>query len=85
MKPQLGNLSEKEFTKTLNDRVTKEVVGKEKAQLEKIPVIIQTSKLRDVKVKESLMNIKIIIEEDTMEWMREVDDDGNTKDFLSYE
>ena len=85
LKPQLGNLSEKEFTKTLNDRVTKEVVGKEKAQLEKIPVIIQTSKLRDVKVKESLMNIKIIIEEDTMEWMRGVDDDGNTKDFLSYE
>ena len=85
LKPQLGSLTHGQFKALLNAKTQKEVSKKGNVQLEKIPVIIETNKLRDVKSRESLMNIKIVIEEDTMEWMREIDDDGNSTSFLSYE
>lgn len=85
LKPQLGNLTEPQFKESLRIKTQKEIAKKDTVELEKIPVIIETNRLRDVKTKESLMNIKIIIEEDTMEWMREIDDEGNDKSYLSYE
>lgn len=85
LKPQLGNLTQAQFTKLLHAKTQKEIAKKDTVELEKIPVIIETNRLRDVKTKESLMNIKIVIEEDTMEWMREIDDEGNDKSYLSYE
>lgn len=85
LKPQLGNLTQLQFKQLLHTKTQKEIAKKNSAELERIPVIIETNRLRDVKSRESLMNIKIVIEEDTMEWMREVDDEGNDTSFLSYE
>lgn len=85
LKPQLGGVSSTNFKKLLNTKVTSEIAKISKAELERIPVIIETSKLRDVKERDAIMNIKITIEEDTMEWMRDVDDEGNPTQYLSYE
>lgn len=85
LKPQLGGLSQSQFKTLLLSKTQKEIAKKNVSQLDKIPVIIDTSRIRDVKTTESLMNIKITIEEDSMEWMTEIDDKGNERSFLSYE
>ena len=85
LKPQLGNTTSVRFRKLMIEKITAELARKNKADLEKIPVIIETSRLRTLKDTSAIMNIKIVIEEDSMEWMRDVDEDGNSSSYLSYE
>jgi hypothetical protein len=53
--------------------------------LEELPVIIETQKLKLINDPASMINIKVNIIDDAMEWTTDVDADGNATPVLNYE
>lgn len=54
-------------------------------ELETLPVIIETQRLKEIDDPASLINIKVNIIDDAMEWTTDIDADGNPVQVLNYE
>ncbi|WP_298419480.1 hypothetical protein [uncultured Kordia sp.] len=54
-------------------------------EIEELPVIIETQKLKEINDPASMINIKVNIMDDAMEWTTDVDAEGNTVQVLNYE
>ncbi|WP_046758982.1 hypothetical protein [Kordia jejudonensis] len=53
--------------------------------LEELPVIVETSRLKQISDPGSMISIKVNITDDAMEWTTDVDENGNTIQVLNYE
>jgi hypothetical protein len=54
-------------------------------EIESLPVIVETQKLKLINDPASMINIKVNIMDDAMEWTTDVDADGNSTQVLNYE
>lgn len=54
-------------------------------EIESLPVIVETQKLKEISDPASMINIKVNIMDDAMEWTTDVDADGNATQVLNYE
>jgi len=54
-------------------------------EIEELPVIVETQLLKDINDPASLINIKVNITDDAMEWTTDVDENGNAIQVLTYE
>ena len=54
-------------------------------EIESLPVIVETQKLKLINDPASMINIKVNIMDDAMEWTTDVDADGNATQVLNYE
>lgn len=73
-----------EFESALSEKITTGLVPKT-PQIEELPVIIETQRLREINDPASMITIKVNIMDDAMEWTTDVDADGNTIQVLNYE
>ncbi len=53
-------------------------------EIEDLPVIIETQRLKEINDPASLISVKVNITDDAMEWTTDVDDGGNTVQRLDY-
>jgi hypothetical protein len=53
-------------------------------EIEELPVIVETQRLKEIDDPASLISIKVNITDDAMEWTTDVDDNGNTVQVLDY-
>ena len=53
-------------------------------EIEELPVIVETQRLKEIDDPASLICIKVNITDDAMEWTTDVDDNGNTVQVLDY-
>lgn len=53
-------------------------------ELEALPVIVETQRLKEINDASSMINIKVNITDDAMEWTTDVDEDGTTTQVLNY-
>ncbi|WP_046744057.1 hypothetical protein [Kordia zhangzhouensis] len=53
--------------------------------IEELPVIVETRALKEISDPASMVNIKINITDDAMEWTTDIDEEGNTVRVLNYE
>ena len=54
-------------------------------EIEELPVIVETRALTEINDPTSMVNIKVNITDDAMEWTTDIDEDGNTVQVLNYE
>lgn len=54
-------------------------------EIESLPVIVETQRLKEINDPASMINIKVNIVDDAMEWTTDVDADGNATQVLNYE
>ncbi len=54
-------------------------------EIETLPVIFETQRLKEINDPGSLINIKVNIMDDAMEWTTDIDADGNEVQVLNYE
>ncbi|WP_298507726.1 hypothetical protein [uncultured Kordia sp.] len=54
-------------------------------EIEELPVIIETQRLKEINDPASLISIKVNITDDAMEWTTDVDENGNAVQVLDYQ
>ncbi|QHI37937.1 hypothetical protein IMCC3317_33200 [Kordia antarctica] len=54
-------------------------------EIQELPVIIETQKLKLINDPASMINIKVSITDDAMEWTTDIDENGETRQVLNYE
>ena len=54
-------------------------------EIDTLPVIFETQRLKEINDPGSLINIKVNIMDDAMEWTTDIDADGNEVQVLNYE
>lgn len=79
-----GQIPRQEFELAITERIKAALVPKSPA-IEELPVIVETQKLKLINDPMSMINIKVNITDDAMEWTTDVDDNGETRQVLNYE
>lgn len=79
-----GDIAQREFETALNENITAALVPKS-PQIEELPVIVETQKLKLINDPASMITIKVNIIDDAMEWTTDVDGAGNATQVLNYE
>lgn len=56
-----------------------------KPEIEDLPVIVETNRLKEISDPASMISIKVNITDDAMEWITDIDENGNTIQTLDYQ
>ncbi|EDP97231.1 hypothetical protein U8527_02750 [Kordia algicida OT-1] len=56
-----------------------------KPAIEDLPVIVETNRLKEINDPASMISIKVNITDDAMEWITDIDENGNTVQTLDYQ
>jgi len=78
------DIPQREFEAAVIEKVKAALVPKS-PQIEELPVIIETQRLKLINDPASMISIKVNITDDAMEWTTDVDADGNATQVLNYE